>query len=78
MNVNRKDCQDRYDRIKNIQERIYQAIADLEEAWCTDMISTEEAASKIGALWDLKTRYGIEKVTMEAEFKKILTGIENG
>lgn len=76
MDIKHTDCQARYDRIKNIQERIVQAIVELEEAWCNDEISTGVAIGKIGALWDLKTRYGLEQVNMEVQFKKILKGIE--
>lgn len=73
--VSVKDCQARYDRIKLLLEAICDEIAAIENDWLTSNAS--EMPGRLATLWDLKTRYSLEKIHMEAEFKNILKGIEN-
>jgi len=75
MTISRHDCQERYDRIKVLLDAICDEIASIEHDWL--LSNASEMPGRLATLWDLKTRYSLEKIHMESEFKNILKGIEN-
>lgn len=77
MDVTRHDCQARYDRIKDILEKVHSSIADIEEDWLLGHSDIQNATEILHGLWNLQTRYVLEKVHMEDKYRKILTGIDD-
>lgn len=75
MTVERKDCQARYNRIKQLLAAICDEIAAIEADYLKS--NSSQLPGALSTLWDLKTRYTIEKVHMEAEFRTILKGIDD-